>query len=474
MRLRAVAVLVAASCGSRTTDQPAPPAAPAAPPAVRPRPGLDLAGPIPLPERRGPARSGATAPAMLDLAADRAVTKVDVPRPPIGGAVGFEFADEHRGWVTRIPESVQLPAVAYGDGRIYVSGGFESTSFYALDATTGTIQWATTALEDNGPTAAIFEDDRVVFNTESCTLFALDAKTGKRLWHRFLGDPTLAQIAVADGLVFSAHPAEGGQELSAYRVKNGAWVWSRYVGSELLAAPVIHGDSVYASTTGGMTYRFERATGKRVWQKPLRATTAPWVAGDELYVTRKKAGKEQQVVVAAATGEIMREHDTASGSYAADVPQGIADWKQVWAFEGSRPVVDRGVRYVAMGGELRATDAATGELLWHRRYALAKAEQRALGSVALAGSQIVVATRDGTLFGLDVDTGYTLWSYDIGHKVIAEPVIAKGWVYATTQDGYVVALSVGDPSLDGWHMFGGNPRHDGPVVPRASETSDRT
>ena len=54
--------------------------------------------------------------------------------------------------------------------------------------------------------------------------------------------------------------------------------------------------------------------------------------------------------------------------------------------------------------------------------------------------------------------------------MIAEPVIARGWVYASTEDGYVVALQVGDPTLDGWHMFGGNPRHDGPVAappPRA-------
>jgi Ca-activated chloride channel homolog len=467
--MKRVVALILIGCGSPTAQPPAP--QPVDPPAVKPKPGIDLAGPIPLPDRRGPVRAGATAPALVDLASDRAVVKVDVPKVPVGASAPLQITDELRGWVTHIPESVQLPAVAYGDGRIYVSGGFESTSFYALDASSGRIEWATTALEDNGPTAAIFEDDRVVFNTESCTLFALDAKTGRRIWHRFLGDPTLAQIAVADGMVFSAHPAESGQALSAFRVKDGAPVWSRYVGSELLAAPVIHGDSVYASTTGGITYRFERASGKRVWQKPLRATTAPWIAGDELFVTRRaKGGKEQQVVVAAATGEIVREHDVATGSYLRDVPQGIDDWKQVWAFEGSRPVVDRGVRYAAMGGELRATDATTGELLWHRRYAKAAADQRALGSVALAGSQLVVATRDGTLFGLDVDTGYTLWSFDIGHKVIAEPVIAKGWVYATTQDGLVVALAIGDPSVDGWHMFGGNPRHDGPVVPPPGKT----
>src|SRR5207244_1775285 len=139
--------------------------------------------------------------------------------------------------------------VAYGDGRIYVSGGFESVSFYAMNATTGHIDWATTALEDNGPTGAIYDDGRVLFNTESCTLFALDARTGKRLWLSRLGDPTLAQVAAADGLVFASHPSDtGDQRLSAYRVSDGVEVWSRKITSELLAAPVIAGDSVYVST----------------------------------------------------------------------------------------------------------------------------------------------------------------------------------------------------------------------------------
>jgi outer membrane protein assembly factor BamB len=68
------------------------------------------------------------------------------------------------------------------------------------------------------------------------------------------------------------------------------------------------------------------------------------------------------------------------------------------------------------------------------------------------------------LFGLDVDTGYTLWSYALGHHVHAEPVVARGWLYAATDDGYVIALHVADTTLDGWHMFGGNPEHVGPVT----------
>ena len=51
-------------------------------------------------------------------------------------------------------------------------------------------------------------------------------------------------------------------------------------------------------------------------------------------------------------------------------------------------------------------------------------------------------------------------------------MIARGWLYAATQDGYVVALQVGDATLDGWHMFGGNAAHGGPVPaqPRGAPT----
>lgn len=472
-----LAVSIVAACPGRGAHDVDPGPAPVAiaPPAPRPAPGIDLAGPVPLPDRRAARRArGAAAPASLDLAADRAVVRVAVPVPPRGGSVGFAFGEERTGWVARIPDTLQLPAVAYGAGRVYVSGGFDSVSFYALDAETGRIEWATTNLEDNGPTAAVFDDGRVLFNTESCTLFALDARTGRRLWLRNLGDPTLAQVATADGLVYASHPGAGGQELTAYRVTDGAPMWTRGIGAELLAAPVIAGDAVYATNLRGVVFRFARRTGKLAWARALAATTAPWIAGDELFVTRRRGRGEQQVVVAAGTGAVLREHDPSTGHYAGDVPDrvgalGDGSWQAVWAFEGSRPVVDRGVRYVAMGGEIRASDAATGELLWQRRSpgspgSPGTVDRRTLGSVALAGSEVVIATRDGQLFGLDVDTGYTLWSYAIGHRVVAEPIIARGWLYASTADGYVVALQVGDRTLDGWHMFGGNPRHDGPVV----------
>ncbi len=414
----------------------------------------------------------------MALGADRQVTPIALPSPPRGGAAGFTFGDDRRGWVARIPEQNQLPSVAYGDGRVYVSGGFESVSFYSLDATDGHVLWSSRALEDNGPTAPIYlatdeHDGRVIFNTESCTLFVMNAKTGKKLWYKYLGDPTLAQPAAAEGLIIAHHPSmnSGQPELTAYRIKDGSEAWTRATTGEPLAAPVIAGDSVYVSTIGGTTYRFKLKSGKRVWAKSLRATSAPWIVDGELYLARREKGKEVQVVVDAETGEVIRTHRAVDGKYLADVPADMNDWKKVWAYQGSRPALAGGVRYEAMGGVIQASDPRTGEAFWTRRYAAGEGK-RSVGTVAVAGPQLVMATRDGQLFGLDVDTGYTLWAYSIGKEVVAQPVVALGWVYATTTDGTVVALNVGDTTLDGWHMWGGNPQHNGPVVPPAPPAAD--
>jgi Ca-activated chloride channel family protein len=453
-------IILCAACASPRATSPSPAVATTFSPQVRPAPGADLDGPIPTGRVSTKVRNDAVT---VSLGADRPAIAVDVPQPPRGGAIGFTFAEDHKGWVASIPDANQLPSVAYGDGRVYVSGGFESVSFYSLDAQDGHMVWASQGLEDNGPTAASFDQGRVIFNTESCTLFVMDAKSGQKLWFKFLGDPTLAQPAEHEGLVFAQHPGDQGPTFSAYQVGDGTEVWAHAIDGELLGAPVINGDSVYASTIQGTTYRFVMKSGHVAWAQDLGATSAPWVVDGELYLSaRVKGGKERQIVVSAKDGSIVRTARDVSAPYLADVPDSMDNWKQVWAYEGSRPVIANGVRYEAMGGTVAASDAKDGRTLWTR--STDKPKERGLGSVAVAGPQVVVSTRAGVVYGLDIDTGYTVWSYDVGVPVVAEPIVAKGWVYVSTVDGRVVAMQVGDPTLDGWHMWGGDPEHDGPVA----------
>jgi len=460
--------LTTASCRRRHGDLPA---SPPMRPTVAPAAGDDLEAPPPAPVAEA-RRQPPTKPAQpLNLGIDRPATPVAVPAAPRGGAIGFVFGDDRRGWVAHVPDSQQMPSVAYGDGKIFASGGFDSYSLYALDAAEGQIVWVTTQLPDPGPTAPIYEeeDDDVIFNTESCTLVCVAAKTGKVRWSKLIGSVTPTQTAASGGLVFAAHPGDGGPKLSAYRATNGADVWTRSVDGELYAAPIVHDGSVYVSTVGGTTYAFQAATGKLTWSRPLRATTAPFIADGELFVSRRERGAEAQIVVSTLTGAILRKHGASLAPYLGDVPVDSGDATGLYAFEGSRPIVARGVRYVARGGTIQADDVAGGASYWIRSDAKARGK-RSVGTVALAGPQVVVSTRTGQVYGLDVDTGYTLWAYDVGHPVVAEPIVARGWVYLSTADGLVVALQVADPTLDGWHMFGGNPRHNGPVVPPTAAT----
>ena len=83
---------------------------------------------------------------------------------------------------------------------------------------------------------------------------------------------------------------------------------------------------------------------------------------------------------------------------------------------------------------------------------------------AVAGAQLVFGTRDGVLFGPTSTPGMTTWAYDVGEPIASQPTVAHGWVYASTDAGQPGRARGRRPVLDGWHMWGGNARHAGPVA----------
>lgn len=66
-----------------------------------------------------------------------------------------------------------------------MGGGYGSHEFYALKADTGEVAWRFPT-GDDGPTAAIVHRGYVISNTESCTLYVLDEKTGRQVWSKWL------------------------------------------------------------------------------------------------------------------------------------------------------------------------------------------------------------------------------------------------------------------------------------------------
>jgi Ca-activated chloride channel family protein len=410
---------------------------------------------------------------LVPLSARVAARHVAIPSTGNGRSSHFTFDGGRRGWFARVSQYTRENPLTpvYGHDRVYVGGGFSSNQFYALDAHTGEIAWRASA-PDGGPTAAIVEGDKVLFNTESCTLFAVDARTGRQRWSHWLGDPVMGQPAANGGRVFSGHIRNGGgYGFTALRLSSGEEIWTHDVGADVINAPVLDDTSVYVSTLDGVVHRFSQSNGRVLWERRLGATSAPWLDGETLHVTRRASERgedghrhtvERAVVLSASNGHTLREADPVEASFLRG-PIFDGSTQSGWAFEGSRATIVDGRVYQTIGNEVQSRDADSGELYWRRQYTN-EVHARPASSPAIAGALLVFGTSDGVVYGLDIDTGMTAWAYDIGEPITSQPTIAHGWVYASTTSGGVVGLEVGDDTLDGWHMWGGNARHAGPVT----------
>lgn len=435
------------------------------------------------------ALEGASDEAGADLGSRLQLRSLPVPRPARGASSRFNFDDGRRGWITALPSAQLLTSPAYGQGKIFLGGGFASTRFFAFDAFTGELSWALRA-PDGGPSAAIIKDERVIFNTESCTIFVADAETGELRWSRYLGDPLMSQPAADGELVFSAYPdsrGDGRYYFGAFQLTDGEPRWRVEIPADVIQAPQARDGSVYFATMDGTAFRLRQRDGRVIWRREIGASSALWVDDSGHVMVSRRVGashpREQMLVLAAANGRVenrgelfrapyfeggTRGHQLTSsqpgawGNARSGERLGLTNVASGWAFQGSSPAVDNGRAYFAVGGEIRARDMASGETVWRRSYTEADRAQ-AVSPPAVVGSQIIFGTVDGHLYSADIDTGLTLWAYDLGQPIRFQPIVAQGWVYVATAAGDLIGLELGDPAFDGWHMWGGNAQHSGPV-----------
>jgi Ca-activated chloride channel family protein len=250
------------------------------------------------------------------------------------------------GFTIKLPAGAPIPTPTVYKGKIYVSGGFHSKEYYCFDAVTGKYVWGVD-LDDDGPTSAVCADDIVVFNTESCTIFALDARSGQHMWSYFLGDPLTSTPTIANGVVFTSYPANGGggndapqnnlppgkpklkvpgkgklpaeflpvevpeqvpnqpaqakqrpnasHVMIALELKTGKIIWQKWIDSDVMSAPVAIDDEVYATSFAGTVYKFKQKDGEIVSAHRTRATSAPVIVGKNLYWTqRADKGKDEK------------------------------------------------------------------------------------------------------------------------------------------------------------------------------------
>ncbi len=434
----------------------------------------------------------------------------------------FRSPDGRRGWVLNLGNGRPLATPAVVDGLVYVGGGFGSHEFFAFDAITGEARWAL-RVSDDGPTAAVVRDGVVAFNTESCTLFVVDALRGRPLWSRWLGDPLMSQPAIGDGKVFMAFPSPGGHRLVAFDLRSGEEQWRVPLAADIISAPVLHGDSVYSATFNGTLYRHRVSDGGLAWREDYRATSAPWLYGNEVFVSHREdpvaaprprgfmaasiltwvllAQTEAVGRLSGASGSSLQQggagyrarhapwlntevqrrsqysrdnaaSDTSVGfstapataradEAAANIGQGTV--RGMWEYQGSRPCVVDGRLFLTQGDQLVAMEPGSGRELWSRPLSglLAEHGGHLASPPSAAGAKLYLGTVTGDVVVVDQADGRVVDTIRLGHATRFQPAVVGGRLYVGTADGRLVMLDLNDPTADGWSQWGGGPTHNG-------------
>ncbi len=420
-----------------------------------------------------------------------------------------------QGWMLKMPFSSFLTTPTYADGVLYTSGGFNARDFYAIDGATGKPRWAVD-LSDDGASSALVLDSMVIFNTESCTIFALDRFTGRQVWAKWIGDPLLTH-PVSDGkLVFTAYPAyanttQEGKSLEFTRIKpshafaamdvyDGAVVWQRWLDGDVMTTPILSGDDIYLTTFSGTMYRLAKSDGKILSAAKLQGTSLPTIVGDKVYTTQRQVikGKVNEAIVELRKSDLkkLRTLSLRPAPYLDYKVQRQSKYKQVcnnmdmmngfWSvpevsgwrkasqvigqsnvsslqnFVGSTVVVDGERLYSTMGNVLLCIDLATDSTLWQHEFAGdMDAEGGHSATMPMVLDQyLVTVTLDGEVLILNKLDGHQVRAYATHMQVRNQPIVIGGKVFVTSTDGQLTCIDTKNRKLDGWHMFLKNNGHD--------------
>jgi len=276
-------------------------------------------------------------------------------------------------------------------------------------------------------------------------VYALDADNGKVVW-KFDNDGAMIHMysspAVADGRLFIGEGMHGNFacQLYALDAKTGRKLWQFFVPSHIESSPTVADGVAYFGGGDEGLFAVDAATGLRKWNfhDSLHIDSSPAVVDGRVYAgsgDSRRHKTHQMSCLKAASGEVVWRQP-------AELP--------VW---GSPRVADRQVffglgasnlfsRPTKTSGGLICLDAATGRRLW-----FCDTGDAVLGQPAVDAAKVYFGDGGGIVYALDRADGRLAWKTSLGSGVATSPTLLDDRLYVAAIGGRVVCLDPADGRL---------------------------
>jgi outer membrane protein assembly factor BamB len=273
---------------------------------------------------------------------------------------------------------------------------------------------------------------RVFFANSAGTLFAVNARTGKRAWRYRARRCVAASPGIRGGTVYMTFlnrpPCNRKQkkgltgELVALAAGNGKVRWRKEIGPSE-SSPLLWRGLLYVGDWRGVVYCYVARTGRLKWTFRTRDDIkgALAIASNRLYV-----GSYDHRVYAlhAVTGKLI---------WRAKAQQRLGPRGRFY----STPAVAYGRVYIgATDGKVYSFGAATGKLRWSHNTG-----DFVYGSPAVHDERVYVGSYNGRFYAFDAATGDTKWQFKANGPISGSATVIDGIVYFATLKGRTYGLN---------------------------------
>lgn len=291
------------------------------------------------------------------------------------------------------------PGIAYENDMVYLA---YSSFVYGINASDGKQAWVypdkADAAHSYYATPALTSDGQLIVADYKGSIDSLTATTGVRQWTYATSDRIIADILVADDVIYVAS-----SDYSLYALDlNGSLIWKYETENHLWSKPLMSDGVIYQTSMDHKLYALNAADGKLIGATDLGAASIanPVMDADgTIYVTTMN---KEVLAIDPASFQIKWRYTA-------------ADF--VWSGVSEKD----GILYFGdLSGTLTALDTATQKAVWQ-----IKADGSIVSAPLLLDTMIIVTSEDGMVNAYDY-TGKTAFNPVSVSKQLYSPAVAGG------------------------------------------------